>query len=92
MLSLPLVMYSHRFTKINLNNDCNLLDIGDAITNGDDNEYSTESKKTTIKSMITMHGKRMIRESWSSDKSYDNNLSYLDVMNLRDFCAKFRIG
>ena len=34
----------------------------------------------------------MIRDSWSSKKIYDKNLSSLDTMNLRDFCAKFRIS
>ena len=92
ILSLPLVMCSHRFTKINLNDDCNLLDVGDTITNRDDNEYSAENRNMTIQSIVTMYGKRMIRESWSSEKSYADNLSSLDAMNLRDFCSKFRIG
>ena len=38
-----------------------------------------------------MYGQRMIRDSWSSEKTYDENLSSLDTMNLRDFCAKFWI-
>ena len=51
ILSLPIVIYSHQFTRINLNDDQNLLDIGDTITNGDDNKYSTESRNIILKSM-----------------------------------------
>ena len=39
-----------------------------------------------------MYSQQMIRDSWSSEKMYDENLSSLNTMNLRDFYAKFWIG
>ena len=63
ILSLPMVMCSHRFTRINLNDDRHLLDAGDTIANADGNEYSSKSRNITLKSIATMHGRRMIRES-----------------------------
>ena len=72
--------------KINLNNDYNLLDRGNTIINRDNNDYSTKLINIIIKLIITLYGKWMIRQSWASKKSYNNNLSSLDTIFKRLLC------
>ena len=62
------------------------------IANAENNEYTENGRTITVKSIVTMYGQRMIRDSWCSEKMYDENLSSLDTINLRDFCAKFWIS
>ena len=92
ILSLLIVSYSHRFIQINLRDDCNLLDIGGMIANTENNEYAVHGRTIIVKLIVTMYGQRMIRDSWSCEKMYNETLSFLDTINLRYFCAKFQIG
>ena len=39
-----------------------------------------------------MHGQRMNRRSWINEQVYYDHVHTLEQMNLRDFCANFRIG
>ena len=52
-----------------------MLDVGDTITNANDNEHSSKSRTIVLKSIVTMHGRWVIRESWSNDEACCNNLS-----------------
>ena len=45
-----------------------------------------------MKSIINLYGSRMVRSNWINDQVYNNNLSELEGMNLRDFCSNFKVG
>ena len=41
----------------------------------------------TVKSVVEMHGKRMVRSSWVNEQVHDNNIPSLESINLRDFLS-----
>ena len=92
ILSLLIVSCSHQFIQINLRDDCNLLDIVNMIANVKDNKYTVYGRTIIVKLIVIMYSQRMIRDSWSCEKMYNETLSFLDTINLRYFCAKFQIG
>ena len=56
------------------------------------NNKEDDENNITIKSIVSMYGNRMNRYNWYDENLYEKTLSELENMNLRDFCANFRIG
>ena len=98
ILSLPMVLCSHEFFRVNLDVESTEIDIASTNNNTvtNDNEVNNVENNNVssiaMKSIIDLYGSRIVRSNWINDQVYDNNLSELEGMNLRDFCSNFKVG
>ena len=90
-----MILCSHFFKWIYLEEKYCHIEINNASNKNNDfdnNRVENESNDITVKSVIEIYGKRMIRGSWLNERVCNKNLSLLEDLNLYDFTARYVVS